>query len=465
MHGFRRQVIVFKHPVASYGFRLFDFRMSDILKRIYDAFDPAPLHKGQQELYVDLDDVRGHSGTVAVLKQKILLSNGPSCQVLAGHRGCGKSTELWQLRQSLEKPDGEGKKFFVVQVQAEQELDTNDIDFPEVLVAIIRQIAAQFRELLGIKLAPTYLKDRLQRLWQFALSEVEFNELEWEVGMAKLSATLRGSPEARKKVRDALEPDTGNWMTAANDVIGEAILKLPKEQFRGLVVIVDDLDKMITRMDEKAGCLTTERLFIHRAAQLTGFNCHVIYTLPIELAYSHYNATIKNRYSGHFPVVPMTKIQTPLPDPKPFEPGIEKFREMIAARLRSVGSQESHLFASKAVADELIQLTGGQPTELMSFIREALVTDGLPIGFGGVKRCRTELMRTYRRQLRADHWPLIEEVRRTGRIVPTKTNEKAFRELLDSRAILLYRNDEEWYGVNPALDGLSAPTPTPAPAS
>jgi hypothetical protein len=439
--------------------------MSDLLKRIYNAFDPAPLHQGQQGLYVDLDDVRGHSGTVGVLKQKILLANGPSCQVLSGHRGCGKSTELWQLRQSLEKPGPDGKKYFVVQVQAEKELDTNDIDFPEILIAIIRQIAAQFRDPLGITLAPRYFKDRWQRLKQLALTEVDFDGVDLEVGMAKLSTTLRGSPEARRRVREALEPDTGNWMTAANDVIGEAILKLPKEQFSGLVVIVDDLDKMITRMDEKAGCLTTEKLFIHRAAQLTGFLCHVIYTLPIELAYSHHNASIKLRYSGHLPVVPMTKIETPPPECKAHAPGIKKFREMISTRLSSVGATEDDLFQSGKVRDDLIKLTGGQPTELMSFIRESIATSGLPITSQGVKRCRFETMRTYRRQLRADHWPLIQETRRTGQIIRTDDNEKPFRELLDSRALLLYRNDEEWYGVNPCIDDPAAPAPPPAAQS
>ncbi len=439
--------------------------MSDLLKSIYNAFDPAPLHQGQQGLYVDLDDVRGHSGTVERLRQKILLANGPSCQVLSGHRGCGKSTELWQLRQSLEKPGPDGKKYFVVQVQAEKELDTNDIDFPEILIAIIRQIAAQFRETLGITLAPGYFQDRWQRLKELALREVEFEGVELEAGMATLSTTLRGSPEARRKVRAALEPDTGNWMTAANEVIGEAILKLPKDQFSGLVVIVDDLDKMIARTQADVGCLTTEYLFIHRAAQLTGFLCHVIYTLPIELAYSHHNASIKLRYSGHLPVVPMTKIETPPPKCKAHAPGIKKFREMIFTRLSSVGASERDLFQSGKVRDDLIKLTGGQPTELMSFIRESIATSGLPITSQGVKRCRFETMRTYRRQLRADHWPLIQEVRKTGQIVRTADNEKPFRELLDSRALLLYRNDEEWYGVNPCIDDLAAPAPPPSAES
>ena len=120
---------------------------------------------------------------------------------------------------------------------------------------------------------------------------------------------------------------------------------------------------------------------------------------------------------------------------------------------------------SGKVGDDLIKVTGGQPTELMSFIRESIATSGLPITSQGVKRCRFETMRTYRRQLRADHWPLIQEARRTGQIVRTDDNEKPFRELLDSCALLLYRNDEEWYGVNPCIDDLAAPAPPPAAQS
>jgi hypothetical protein len=70
--------------------------MSDLLKPIYAAFTPAPLHKGQDDLYVDLDSVRGDSSVIDRMKLKILLSDEPSCQVITGHRGSGKSTELWK---------------------------------------------------------------------------------------------------------------------------------------------------------------------------------------------------------------------------------------------------------------------------------------------------------------------------------------------------------------------------------
>lgn len=440
--------------------------MNMMLKKIYSVFDPRPLHAGQQALFVDLDALRGDSGVVRSMAGKICLADRPTCQVLAGHRGSGKSTELWRLRQKLEEDQNPDQRFFVVQVQADDELDRNDIDFPEILIAMVRQVAQQLRERENIELKPGYFQDRWERLKDVLASEINFEGVELATGMATLSATIKNSPEARQKVREALEPDTNNWLHAANDILGEAILQLTKKGYAGLVVIIDDLDKMITRSHASAGCSTTEYLFIHRSAQLTAFQCHLIYTLPIELAYSHHEPNIKRIYGGHLPVVPMAKIVTHPPTPLPHEPGMEAFRNMIRQRLVSVGATERDLFRDDTVRDDLIRLTGGQPTELMSLTREALVSDGLPIGPAGVQRCRTELMRGYRRLLRKEHWPLLEEIRRTGQVSldrcqESACNETAFRELLDSRTLLLYRNDEEWYGVNPAINDLEPPGSNP----
>ncbi len=432
-------------------------------QEIYSIFAPRPLHDGQQDLFTNLDDVRGHSNIVKLMAEKIRLADGPTHQILTGHNGSGKSTELWQLSQALQETRDGSARFFVVRVQADDELDRNDIDFPDVLIAIMRQVAQQLQEREQITLKPGYFRDRFEKLQLLALAEVSFDKLEFPAYLAKFSATIKNSPDARQEIRKALEPDTNNLLVAANDIIGKAILELGKKGYKNLVVIVDDLDKMITRPLESAGCSTTEHLFVNRSAQLKAFQCHMVYTLPISLAYSTQESKLRQIYGGSLPVVPMTKIATPPPASKTYAPGIKKFRELIKKRLDKVGVDEGFLFQTDRVRDELIKLSGGQPTELMTLIRSAIVTEEeLPIKPPSVKRCRTEAMRSYRRLLRADHWPLIEEARRTGQVVRTIENETAFRELLDCRALLLYVNDEEWYGVNPAIDDLQAPLPRPS---
>lgn len=439
--------------------------MSDKLKEIYSAFHPSPLKPGQQDLYVNLDSVRGDAGVVRDLERKIRLADAPTCQVLTGHRGSGKSTELWRLQHVLQEPDADNQRYFVVLVEADDHMDRNDIDFPEILIAIIRQLAEDLRRRLNVTLKPGYFKDRWSRLKKLALSEVSFDGLELETGLATLSATIKNSPDARNEIRKLLDPDTNHWLTAANDVIGKAKLELQTKGFKDLVIIVDDLDKMITRAHERAGCSTTENLFVHRAAQLTAFQCHLVYTMPLELAYSHHEQTIEDRYGGAVPVIPMTKIATRPPDPKSHKAGLDSFRRIIQARLDSVGASHDELFANKKIETDLINLSGGQPTELMTLIREAIITGDLPIKSNALKRCREDSFRSYRRQLRPDHWPVLEEARATGQVTRTKENEAPFRELLEGRALLLYRNHEEWYALHPVVAEIEPPPLPPKTAT
>jgi len=434
--------------------------MPDLTQAIYQQFSTSPVTPADDGLYINLDAARGHADIVCRLAQKIRLAGGqPTCQVLAGHKGSGKSTELLRLQKELESPikSHSVKPFFVVYCKTDEDVDRNDVDFPDVLIALIRQVARQLRERCQIELKPSYFKSRWLDLKGLMTSEVSVESLDLDIGLGKLAAKIKSSPTAREEIRKLLEPNTNNWLDAANDVISEAALELSKKNYAGLVILVDDLDKMIVRPHLASGCSTAEYLFVNRSAQLTAFNCHVIYTIPLSLAYSCQEQTLKANYNGHVPVVPMTKIMTQPPASKPYDPGVKLFRDIIAARLNAAGAREQDLFANDVVRDELIHLSGGQPTALMSLVREAIIAHGLPITHQSLDRAKKEGQRDYTRQLLLDHWPIIEEIRNTGLFGRTKNNESTFRELLDSRAILQYVNDVEWYGLNPMVAALKPP--------
>jgi hypothetical protein len=361
------------------------------------------------------------------------------------------------LQNELERTDA-SDRYFVVFCNADDDIDRNDVDFPEILIAMVRQLAKQVFERESIQLKPGYFRDRWERLKGLLGSEVSFEKIGLEAGMAMIGATIKNSPDARSDVRRALEPDTTNWLNAANDVVGEATAKLAPKGYKGLVILVDDLDKMIVRPVDHVQCSTAEYLFIHRAAQLTAFKCHTVYTLPLSLAYSHHELAIKNSYGGTPPLVPMIKLSTPPPAPKVYKSGIDKMRNIIDVRLKESGASSEELFQSAAIKTDLIKLSGGQPSELMILIREAIVSSGLPINADSLKRVRKVGEREYARMLRREHWPIIEEIRKTGRYVRTAETEYVFRELIDSRAILQYVNDVEWYGLNPMVASLTPPS-------
>src|SRR3972149_1706954 len=111
--------------------------IADLAQRVYRQFDIGPLDPDRQkELYVALDEVRGKMDAAVHLENIIRRAEGqPTCQVLAGHNGRGKSTELLRLKKHLESSES---SFFVVYIKADDEIDRNDVDFPDILVAIIR---------------------------------------------------------------------------------------------------------------------------------------------------------------------------------------------------------------------------------------------------------------------------------------------------------------------------------------
>ncbi|RUR73568.1 hypothetical protein PCC6912_55660 [Chlorogloeopsis fritschii PCC 6912] len=64
-----------------------------LLRRLYNVFDPfRPLPAGDPA-YVDCREVRGEGDILVEIGREILFSDRMTCQLYAGHRGAGKSTE------------------------------------------------------------------------------------------------------------------------------------------------------------------------------------------------------------------------------------------------------------------------------------------------------------------------------------------------------------------------------------
>ena len=188
--------------------------MSDLIKKVYQAFDPAPLTEDVKELYVNLDEVRGSPGFVRGLADKILLSDKFTCQLVTGHRGSSKTTELRNLQQDLENSN---EKQFVVFCEIDKDVDRNDIDFPDILIAIVRQMATQLNDRLGIILKPGYFEQKWDELKGFLSSEVSFENVGLQAGLFNVSAAIKSSPNTRMEIRKHLEPSTNSWIDAANE--------------------------------------------------------------------------------------------------------------------------------------------------------------------------------------------------------------------------------------------------------
>lgn len=171
--------------------------------------------------------------------------------------------------------------------------------------------------------------------------------------------------------------------------------------------------------------------------------------MPIALAYSCQERKIANLYSlPHIPIVPMTKIKTDIG--ADYKPGFERFEELIDKRLARAGAKKEEVFGDN-VCDQLIELSGGQPRELMTLIRESIAGGELPISSSSVERATRKIQHAYARLLQREHWDIIEQVKESHSFERTDELDKYWMDLLDSRAVLQYVNDKEWYALNPLV--------------
>ncbi len=402
--------------------------------------------------YIDFASVRG-AKVIEQLERTItrLSPHKPTCQLFTGHIGCGKSTELRRLEAELKR-----QGFHVVYFESTQDLDMADVDVTDVMLAITRQVSESLED-FGIKLRPGYLGKLLNEIIDFLQTPIEVKaeaEISLPLKIAKITAKTKDSPNLRSKLRQYLEPQTNNILQWVNEeVIERGKQELAKRGNKGLVVIVDNLD----RVDPRAR--TTERsqpeyLFVDRGEQLRKLNCHLVYTIPLVLMFSNEVEALKNRLGGGVApkVLPMVPVQ--LRDGKEHHQGMAQLRQMVLARAFPTVEPEERLnlvtevFDNTATLDRLCSISGGHVRNLLGILYSCLQAQDPPIS----RECLEDAIRDYRESLVTaitnDEWELLREVTQKQRV----TGEADYQTLLRSLFVFEYHDREgRWFGINPVL--------------
>ncbi len=425
----------------------------DLITNLYNSFDPfQPLPAGDAA-YVDLRSVRGDANILRDLGNKIIRSPGRNtCQLYAGHRGAGKSTELLRLQADLNQ-----KGCFVVYFAADQDdLDPEDTEYTDILIACTRRLLEQLKNANPQPLL-TWLSDRQKDLQELAFTEIRFDDLKLETAIAlfgKLSSNIRAIPNERAKIRAKLDPHTVTLLSALNEFIQDGKRHLPSEQSQ-LVVIVDNLDRIVpVNREEKR--TNHEEIFIDRANQLKGLDCHLIYTIPISMVYSSRVSDLRDIYDNDPLVLPMIMVE--MPDNQTVcKEGMDQLKELIARRVRKYAptrTLETNIFESLEVLEKLCLMSGGHIRNLMLLIRSAFDhIESLPITKQAVQRSITQAREIYHRTVEENQWSLLVEVYKSKAI----KNDDEYRKLLFNRCILQYaffdREGEMqvWYDVHPLI--------------
>jgi AAA ATPase domain len=400
-----------------------------------------------RQYYIDFSAVRG-SNIIRELGRTITLSGDePNCQLFTGHIGCGKSTELLRLKADLEQ-----QGFHVVYFESDKDLDIGDVDVSDILLAIARKVSESL-EVNQIQLQPGYFTNLFAEIGSFLKTPIDLGfEAELSVGIGKLTAKTKDSPELRNRLRQYLEPRTNGILEAINqELLEPARKKLRQKGKKGLVVIVDNLDR-VDNSPKASGRSQPAYLFVDRGEQLKKLKCHLVYTIPLALIFSNDLGPLTNRFGVKPKVLPMVPVR--LKDGSDYQSGLELLRQMVLARAFPSISPEERLkrvtmvFDSLETLDYLCRISGGHVRNLLVLLYSCLQQEDPPIS----RACLESVIKDYRDDLvlaiTDSQWQLLRQVNQQ-KIVG---EEPEYQSLLRSLFVFEYRdNQKRWFDVNPAL--------------
>ncbi|MBW4644005.1 MAG: ATP-binding protein [Goleter apudmare HA4340-LM2] len=440
------------------------------LRQFYQATDPGRTlvinNEADGKYYIDFSAVRG-GDIINKLKQKITFfkPNEPTCTLFTGHIGCGKSTELLRLKAELEQ-----QGFHVVYFESSDDLEMTDVDIADVLLAIARRVSQSLdkitleetsrlqellqgaRRVLNSELTGVKFKVPLPGIGNVGV-EAEKDKFSLSLGIGEITAKTKGDQHLREKLNQYLAPQKTKLLEAINqELIEPAIAKLKQQGKSGLVVIVDNLDRIDNR-PKSWGRPQQEYLFVDQGEFLTKLNCHLVYTMPLSLKFSNDYGMLTQRFTEDPKVLPMVPVKWP--DGSVHEQGMALIEQMVLARAfpdLQPDERQSHiteLFDSSATLERLCILSGGHVRDLLRLLNTWIMEEmALPLSSDTldqvVRARRNEMMLP----ISDEEWQLLRHVKQTKKV----SDDHGYQKLIRSRFVFEYRDGgESWFDVNPIL--------------
>ncbi len=420
--------------------------------------------------YIDFASVRGEK-IIQKLRNRIVnyYPDEPTCALFTGHIGCGKSTELLRLRDDLEK-DG----YCVVYFESTEYLEITDVDIVDVLLVISQRITEDL-EAQGIGLKPTGFKKLLHETSRVLNAEVtgfklkppkvagvelgdlgfsqKGEELKLSSLLGEITANMKSDSMLRKQMNQYLGPKKVELIKAINEeLLKPAITQLKQNGKKGLVIIVDNLDRIDNTIKD-FGKSQQEYLFIDQGDYLKGLNCHVLYTIPLALLFSNSCETLTQRFGEDPKVLPMVAVRHR--DGTVDEEGIKRLQQMVLARAYPNLSETERLdkiteiFASVDVLDQLCLLSGGHVRDLLRLLSSWIEEEGeFPLTMNTLKNVERSERNRKTRAVSQEEYELLKEVSLSKKT----SDDEGYQKLIRSLFVFEYQDNEgTWYDVNPIL--------------
>lgn len=379
---------------------------------------------------------------------------------LVGHRGAGKSTELFRLENQLLP------LYFPVHVFLDESLK-GDCDYSLLILQMCEQLCRTFAD-RDLPLDEGIVEDVGR--WFATRTEVEIDKDEQEIrgrvdarahvggtlGLfgARLMGLVRmqaiGNTQRRVEIASKLRNRPDELIAKANLLLSEArrVLAAHGRPDR-LLIVHDNYD----RLERDAA----HELFFKTGDLLRQIEAACIFTIPVTARLAPYHAqfAFKDCYILH-------TVKLKLRDGSPNPDGVTALRALLSARV-----DLDNVFADEATVERLILASGGSLRDIVRLLGKAgenALLDGkaridLPAVEEAIREIRNAYAQSffqenkYYRRLAHIHLTKRDTYSTTDSVSRKETEDERlfFEDLLTIGAVLEYNGDGPWYDVHPTI--------------
>lgn len=418
---------------------------TDILEVLQKIEYEEALEPGDPR-YVETQTARGSQKTLGTLAKKfgLDLNDGrffPPKQkhvLFFGHVGSGKTTEL---RHYAKKLAGDGK-FFVVEVDITVELDRNNLQYADTLMAMARALLTRLNKKqvdLGAEAVQELERWFAERV--LASDEIKDYSAELRAGIkaegglpflvklfGKFTAAFKANVSYKNSLRLVIRNSFTEFAIAFNRFLNQSEAALDARHLgRRVLFVIDGTDKL--RGEDM------RRFFVEDAEQLLAIDGHVIYTAPLHLIY-------EGSLTGKLDSLMLPMIKLNERDGSPCRAGQNAMRDILLRRA------DRTLFASDEEIKCLVEHCGGHPRELLRLLKLCCeFAERKTIDDATVNLAIKQLASEYRRFLEPEDYDLLARIDAD----PIHAgNDERTRKLLYNLALLEY-NDGSWRRSHPVV--------------
>ncbi|MDM8515444.1 hypothetical protein QUF76_04535 [Desulfobacterales bacterium HSG16] len=414
------------------------------LRNVLRVTKAQPLKgKDFDNFFVETDEARGVNSALRLSDIFQINIDDPQKVLFMGHRGSGKSTELYRFGKYIED------EFKVVNFSVKDEIDIVDLEYTDLIFVILRKL---FEEAEKDKIPVNeYVLDNLDHYWhdKKLIDELKIEKAKIETGGKikgglfnvigfYISGVLSTGSESKVAVRRHIKPRLSQLLAGGNDLIADISRKY-KKKGKTLILVIEDLDKLEIPVAKK--------LFLDHKNILTSFNLHIVYTFPIFLHYSGDFDEIGSVFD-HYELLSMIKVKDI--NDKSYKKGVNIIRDIVEKRA------ELSLFEPEAL-EYVIEKSGGSLRHVFEMLQNAVLDartrdrSAEKMDQSSAEMAYKRLRNYFERIIWAEHMIPLKALYES--IDKKPVPDSKLNELLKCMAVIEY-NGERWCGIHPAVEDI-----------